>query len=107
MASLRYYFSDRSYKIRILIGSLFAAVVADGIITKFLTEKGFAREGNPFLTYWVIDDKFLFIKILGGCLAALYLWNINRRHPRLSICFSSLFLAGYVFIIIWNLHILL
>ena len=107
MASLRYYFSDRSYKIRILIGSLFAAVVADGIITKFLIENGFAREGNPFLTYWVVDDKFLLIKILGGLLVALYLWNINRRHPRVSICVSSLFLTGYVFIIIWNLLLLL
>ena len=107
MASIRYYFSARSYKIRILIGSLFAAVVADGIITKFLIENGFAREGNPFLTYWVVDDKFLLFKILGGLLVALYLWNINRRHPRVSICFSSLFLTGYVFIIIWNLLLLL
>jgi len=107
MTSLRYYFSASNYKIRILIGSLFAAVVADGIITKYLIENGFAREGNPLLTYWVVDDKFLLIKVLGGLLVALILWNINRRHPRLSIYLSSLFLAGYVFIIIWNLLFLL
>lgn len=107
MASLKYYISARSYKIRILIGSLFAAVVADGIITEFLVHKGLAREGNPFLTYWVVEDEFLFIKILGGLLVTLYLWDINRRHQALSIFFSSVFLTAYVFIIIWNLLLLL
>ena len=107
MESLKHYISVRSYKIRILIGSLFAAIVADGIITKFLVHKGFAEEGNPFLVYWVVEDKFLFIKILGGLLVALYLWGINRRHPTLSICVTSIFLIGYIFIIIWNLLILL
>ena len=107
MAILRYYFSIRNYKIRIIIGSLFAVVVADGIITKFLIDGSYAEEGNPFLKYWVVDDKFLLVKILGGLLVALYLWNINRRHPRLSLWLSSLFLVGYVFIIIWNLLVLL
>jgi hypothetical protein len=106
MTSLRYYLSSRSYKIRILLGSLFAAVVADGIITEFLVHRGFAKEGNPFLTYWVVEDEFLFMKVLGGLLVALYLWNINRRHPSLSIFFSSIFLTAYVFIIIWNLLLL-
>lgn len=107
MAFIKYYFSISNYKIRIIIGSLFAAVVADGIITKFLIDGSFAEEGNPFLKYWVVDDKFLLIKILGGLLGALYLWNINRRHPQVSIWLSSLLLAGYVFIIIWNLLVLL
>ena len=107
MTYIKHYFSVRSYKIRILIGSLFAAVVADGIITKFLIDKGFAREGNPFLADWVVDDKFLYFKIFGGLLVGLYLWNINRRHPRLSIWLTSIFLTGYLFIIIWNLLLLL
>lgn len=107
MATLKYYISVSSYKIRMLTGSLFAAIVADGIITRFLVHNGFAREGNPLLIYWVVEDKFLSIKILGGLLVALYLWSIYRRHSRLSICFSSIFLTGYIFIISWNLSILL
>ena len=106
MAILKYYVSVSSYKIRILTGSLFAAIVADGIITRFLVHNGFAKEGNPFLMYWVVENKFLSIKILGGLLVAIYLWSIYRRHPRLSIVFSSIFLTGYVFIISWNLSIL-
>jgi phosphoglycerol transferase MdoB-like AlkP superfamily enzyme len=107
MTTLRYYFSSRSYKIRILIGSLFGAIVADGIITQFIIQKGLGKEGNPFLKYWVVEDKFLYIKILLGLLLALYLWNINRRHPKLSIYLSSIFLLGYTFILIWNLHFIL
>ena len=106
MEKLKCYFAG-SYRIRILLGSLFAAVVADGVITNFLVHNGFAYEGNPFLEYWVVENKFLSLKILGGLLAALYLWSIYRHHPKLSICFSSTFLIGYTFIVFWNLHILL
>ena len=103
---LKNYFAG-SYRIRILLGALFSAVVADGIITKFLVYNGFAQEGNPFLVYWLLEDKLLSIKILGGLLAALYLWSIYRRHPKLSVCFSSIFLTAYTFIVFWNLNILL
>lgn len=95
-----------SYRIRILLGTLIAAVVADGVISKFLVEHGFAREGNPFLQFWIGKDEFLVIKLLGGLLAALYLWGIYKRNPKLSIACSSLFLTAYTFIIFWNLLIL-
>ncbi|MFC2033078.1 DUF5658 family protein [Chloroflexota bacterium] len=103
---LKDYFAG-SYRIRILLGALFAAIVADGIITRFLVYNGLAQEGNPFLVYWLLEDKLLSIKILGGLLAALYLWGIYRRHPKLSVCFSSIFLTAYTFIVFWNLNILL
>jgi hypothetical protein len=95
-----------SYLIRIILGSLFAAVVADGVITKYLVSKGFAVESNPFLGDWVNNDAFFILKICGAVLALLYLWSIYRRHPKLSIGFSSLLLAIYTFIVFWNLSIL-
>ena len=76
MEALRSYFAG-SYQIRILLGSLVAAIVADGVITKFLVLNGFAVEGNPFLYFWVGEDVFLIIKLLGGLLAALFGWNDN------------------------------
>lgn len=106
LEKLKDYFSG-SYPVRIILGSLFAAVVADGIITKFIVHNGFASEGNPFLKYWVLEDKFLSVKILGGLLAVFYLWSIYRRHPKLSMCFSSILLAGFTFIVCWNLLIML
>ena len=102
---MSYYFAN-NYRIRILLTSLVAAVVADGVITKYLVSKGLANEGNPFLYFWVGEDSFLTIKFLGGLLAALYLWNIYRRRPKLAIGTSSLFLTGYTLIVFWNLLIL-
>jgi len=107
MKALRNYFPAGSYQIRILIGALFAAIVADGIITRYLVHNGFAQEGNPFMVHWVVEDKLLSIKILGGLLAVIYLWGIYRRHPKLSVVFTSIFLTGYLFIVCWNLLILL
>ena len=104
--SLGNYFAG-SYRIRIVLGSLLACIVADGIITKFLVINGLAVEGNPFLRFWVVEDGFLTIKLMGGLLAALYLWSIYRRNPRLSIFCSSLFLVAYTFIIFWNVHLVL
>lgn len=96
----------RDYRLRILVGALFAAVVADGLITKFLVHNGLAREGNPFLSYWVGTDSFLTLKLVGGFLASAYLFFMYRRHPMLSICLSAFFLAAYTVIIFWNLLIL-
>ena len=107
MKALRSYFPAGSYQIRILIGALFAAVVADGIITRYLIHNGFAQEGNPFMVHWVVEDKLLTIKILGGLLVAIYLWGIYRKHPKLSVVFTSIFLTGYLSIVCWNLLILL
>ena len=103
---LKSYFNTVNYQIRILIGALFAAIVADGIITMHLVQNGFAQEGNPFMVYWVAENKLLTLKICGGLIAGIYLWSVYRRHPRLSIVFTSILLAGYVFIIGWNLLIL-
>ena len=105
--AIRNNFAYADYKIRILIGSLFAAIVADGIITMYLVYDGLASEGNPFMQYWVAEDKLLSIKICGGILVGICLWSIYRRHPRLSIAFTALLLTGYIFIIVWNLLILL
>ena len=105
METIKNYFAG-SYQIRILLGSLVAAIVADGVITRFLVFNGFAHEGNPFLHFWVGENAFLAIKLLGGLLAAFYLWSIYKRRPKLSLCCSSLFLTAYTFIIFWNLLIL-
>ncbi len=107
MKALTNYFDAGHYQIRILIGALFAAIVADGVITMYLVHSGFAQEGNPFLEYWVAENKLLVMKICGGLLAGLYLWSVYRKHPRLSIIFTAILLTGYIFIVGWNLHILL
>ena len=103
--ALQGYFAN-SYPIRIILGALVSAVIADGIITRFLVQNGFAKESNPFLQYWVYKDVFLDIKLWGGLLAAFYLWSIYKRNRTLAVAFSSLCLIVYTSIIFWNLLIL-
>jgi hypothetical protein len=107
MNTLKTFITNSNYQIRILLGALFAAIVADGVITRHLVHNGLAREGNPFLEYWVIEDQLLSFKILGGFLAIFALWNIYRRKPIVSIIISSVFLAGYIVIICWNVLIVM
>ena len=94
-----------NYQIKILLGALFATIVADGIITRFLISRGLASEGNPFLGDWVYNEAFYTLKICGALLALMYLWSIYKRYPRLSIGLTSLFLLVYTFIIFWNLSL--
>jgi hypothetical protein len=44
--------------------------------------------------------------VVGVLLAALILWDISRRHPRLAFWASLVFLAGYVGIVAWNASLL-
>jgi Domain of unknown function (DUF5658) len=107
MNVLKTFINNSNYQIRILLGSLFAAIVADGVITRHLVHSGLAREGNPFLQYWVVEDKLLSIKILGGLLAVFALWNIYRRKPIVSYIISAVFLFCYIAIICWNVLIVM
>jgi hypothetical protein len=106
MKALGNYFHSGNYQIRILIGALFTAIVADGIITMYLIQNGLAQEGNPFMVYWVAENRLISLKICGGILVGICLWSMHNRRPRLSVIFTSILLTGYIFIIIWNLLIL-
>jgi hypothetical protein len=84
---------------------LIGLVVADGLITEFLVENRFASEGNPFLERWVGSDAFLILKTAGAILAALILWDIGRRYPRLATVAASIFVLGYAVIVFWNVSV--
>jgi len=94
-----------SYRIRLLLGTLIALIVSDGLISKFLVRHGFAREGNPFLQVWVGEDGFLVIKLAGAFLAAFVLWDIYKRNPKLSFVSTLFFVLSYTFIVFWSLYI--
>ncbi|MFC1907993.1 DUF5658 family protein [Chloroflexota bacterium] len=93
-----------SHKIRLLICTLTALVVADGLISKFIVEHGFAREGNPLLQIWVGENTFLALKLLGAILIAIILWDIYKQNPKLSYISTVLFVISYTAIVFWNLY---
>jgi hypothetical protein len=78
-------------------------VVSDGLISQFLTKYGLGREGNPFLRTFVNEGSFLPLKVAGALLAALILWDVYRKRPRLALISSLVFVALYTGIMFWNL----
>lgn len=85
--------------------SLVMLVVSDGLITQFLTEQGLAMEGNPFLQSIVGEGKFLLVKVAGGLLATLILWDVYKAKPRMALVGSAFLMVIYTGIIFWNLAV--
>jgi len=90
---------------RLLLGTLTALVVSDGLISRFLVAHGLAYEGNPFLQTWIEKDIFLVIKIVAAFFTALILWDMYRRHPRLSFISTLCFVMSYTGIVFWSLFV--
>lgn len=88
-----------------LLGALFALVVADGIITQYLVMNNLGIESNPFLTTWISQDKFLYIKIIGALFSVFILWDIHKRWSRLAMSASIVFSIVYVCIVYWNVGV--
>jgi hypothetical protein len=88
-----------------LIGVLFALVIADGVISQYLIMNNLGIEGNPFLTTWVNQDKFLYIKILGSLLSVFILWDMYKRWSRLAMSASIVFVIVYTCIVYWNIGV--
>ncbi len=87
---------------RYLLGLLIVFVVADGLLTNSLLERGIAREGNPFLQPIVGEAGFIIIKAVGVLLCAVILWDIYKRFPRVALISTSFFVVFYGVIVLWN-----
>jgi len=92
-------------RFRCLLGTLFALVVADGLISNFLVTHGLAREWNPYLQTLVIDDNFLLIKVAGVLLCTLILWDIYKKQPQIAMIGTLYIVALYTLIVYWNLGV--
>ncbi len=91
------------YNLLILWGSLFALVVADGILTEYLVAYRFGVESNPFLIALVGNLGFLLLKCAGAALAIFFLQDISKRNYKLALSASILFVLFYILIVFWNL----
>ena len=89
-----------------LLGFLVVFVIADGLLTNLLVRDGLAREGNPFLQPLVGEAGFIVLKAVGVLLAALILWDIYRRFPRVALISTWGFVVFYGAIVLWNLSLL-
>lgn len=90
-----------------ILGALLFMEVADGLLTSALIEKEIAWEANPLLYDIAGKPYFPVLKIAGGLVAIIILWDIHRHHPRLAFWTASVFVLIYTGIAGWNLHLLL
>ena len=104
MKAIKSYFTGDN-RVRYLLGTLIALVIADGFITQYLIINGLAREGNPFLQSIVGESSFLVLKVVGAIICALVLWDIHKRWPKVALVSSTFFVALYTGIIIWNVSV--
>jgi len=95
--------SARTRRIRCLLGTMFALVVADGLITNYLTTLGLGTEWNPFLRALVGQEHFLAIKIAGALVSTLLLWDIYRKRPQMAVVSTLCVVVLYTGIVYWNL----
>jgi hypothetical protein len=98
-----YFAGSRRMKYLLLL--LVMLVVADGLISQFVTRHGFGHEGNPFLSTFVGEGNFLLLKAAGALLGALVLWDIYKSRPKVGLISSVLFVALYTGIVFWNLAV--
>ena len=98
---------SQSRRMLILLGLLLALFLADGFITRFLVTNGFGIEGNPLLGSWVTTDQFAWVKLAGGLLACLLLWDFHRRVGRPALVVTGFFIVVFLLILYWNIAVAL
>jgi len=89
--------------VRYALFALFAAIVADGLLTQFLITGGYGSETNPLLQSLVGTEAFLPIKISGGFLATAFLWIKYNAAPKRVHTVIVVALVFYTVIVYWNL----
>ena len=95
------YIENRAVKYALF--ALFAAIVVDGLLTRFLVTGGFGSETNPLLQSLVATEAFLPLKISGGFLATAFLWIKYNAAPKRVHTVIVIALAFYTAIVYWNL----
>ncbi|MFC2063166.1 DUF5658 family protein [Chloroflexota bacterium] len=95
-------------KIKLLLGVLFALVVADGVVSHYLVAQSFGIEWNPIARILLGEGNlFIITKILGALLASLFLWRIHKKHPKLATVTTIGAVVIYTGVIYWNLLVYL
>jgi len=92
-------------RFRDLVIMLVLLVVADGLITQFLTACGLGTEMNPFVRGLLAAGRFFPVKIAGGLLAGLVLLNAYLRRPRLAQFSTLCLVLFYTAILYWNIGV--
>lgn len=92
----------KAHQMRYMLYTLFALIVADGILSNFFITQGLGWEWNPFLKNIVGSQEFLSIKACGAFLIIVIMWEIYKKRPAIAFTSGLCFLVLYTGIIYWN-----
>ena len=92
--------------IKHLLVVMVALSAADVLVSQSLIALGLGYEGNPFLR-GLSGGDFLLVKLVGITLAALLLWDIHRRQPKMAVTAAVFLVAFLTAVVYWNLGIFL
>ncbi len=84
---------------------LFLLVLADGLISRFLTGSGLGQEINPFLQAIINGGDFLLLKAAGSLFVGLILWDIFKKQPKVAFIAATICVILYTGILYWNLAV--
>ena len=92
--------------IKHLLAVMVALSAADALVSQSLMVFGLGYEGNPFLRD-LSGGALLMIKLVGAVLAALLLWDIDRRQPAIAATAATFLVAFLTAVVYWNVGIFL
>jgi hypothetical protein len=78
---------------------------ADAVVTHYMVDSGLV-EANLLLARLVGTPAFLPVKICGGALCVLLIWDVHRRHPRLATVITTILVACFTVLVMWNSFVL-
>ena len=90
---------------RQLVAVLVLLVIADGLLTRFITSRGLGQETNPVVSTLIRGGGLLPVKIAGALLAGIGLLDLCRRQPRVALWSSVAFVGIYTAIVYWNIGV--
>jgi hypothetical protein len=96
-----------SVRFRYALLLLVSLILADGIITEYVTYYGLAWESNPILRGLLPTGHFMLVKIVGSLMVVLLLGSIYRQQPKIATTATWLFVLVYTGIVYWNISGLL
>ena len=80
-------------------------VIADGLVSRYLTLQGLGSEANPFLRR-LNGDEFLLVKVFGALVVGALSLDFYRRRPRMALLSTASFVVIYTAIVYWNVCVL-
>jgi len=79
----------------------------DALVTNALVGGSFGFEGNPLMAPLVGTTTFLALKVFGGMVCVVLLWDITRRFPKVGFVAASCLVGAVALIVLWNASLFL